>query len=154
MEGSIKPAIASVLPAFLLLCGCVSTGPDGENQAKEFESTGIEIVGLEIHNSLDATVYDVMVLVPATGGFVSCGQVLAHTSCSTTFPHTEYRGYPVKVSWRGRLGETAETKEQHLDLDADLKPGMSAVVRVVLLSEGLAATLLEPTPLATAPQSR
>ena len=145
---------AGVLAALLWLWGCAATGPGDEGEGVEPISSGIEIVGLEIQNSLHTTVYDVMVLVPATGGFVSCGQVLARTSCSTSFPQTEYLGYPVKVSWRGRTGDTIETREQQLDLDAGLQPGMRAIVKVVLLSDGLAATLLEPISGATARRSR
>lgn len=61
-----------------------------------------EIDGIEIRNELTIGITDVEILVPQTGDFVGCGNIVARTSCSTSFPGQQYQGHKVLVTWKER----------------------------------------------------
>jgi hypothetical protein len=108
-------------------------------------STKVKIEGLRIENQTAMWVSAARLLVYATGGFVSCGNIPPGSMCSTGFPETEYAGNPVEVTWSqaGRIHSTGEFEIAIPDsLDAD-KPVM---VKVVITGPGSAGAALIQKP--------
>ena len=101
------------------------------------DHTSLEVAGIRIANDLAIDVTDVRILVPATGDFVSCGNILARTSCSTSFPGRAYRGNPVQVSWKEN-GEPNSTPEFRLEAPSNLGEANSAWIEVVIFLPGQA----------------
>ena len=58
-----------------------------------------EIDGIVIRNELAYPVHDVMIEVPATGGFAGCGMILRRSPCSTSFPAAAYRREALVIRW-------------------------------------------------------
>lgn len=113
------------------------------DQAAKDRVTGpaLQIAGVEIHNALPYSVQDVIILVPVTGDFVSCGQILPDSSCSTSFPARDYREKPLRVSWQEH-GEPQSTAEFKLDAPASAIDGQSAFIRVEVFAAGQAGAKL------------
>lgn len=102
----------------------------------------LQITGVEIYNGLPYSVHDVSILVPLSGDFVSCGQILSDSSCSTTFPARDYRESPVQLSWTEH-GVPHSTKPFTLKAPDNALPGQDAYIRVEVFAAGQAgATLL------------
>lgn len=129
----------------LLFAVACASGPE----ALELPSgPTLQIVGIEIYNALPFTVQDVTILVPLTGDYVSCGQILPDSSCSTTFPVRDYRDTPVQVSWKEQ-GEPHSTAPFKLNAPAGAIEGQQAYIRVEVFSAGQAGAKLilkEDTP--------
>ena len=70
-----RTVLALLVPAVILAASCASTGPKTRQPA----DTGVDIAGIVFHNALNYTVTEVMALVPATGGFAGCGNILPHS---------------------------------------------------------------------------
>jgi hypothetical protein len=102
---------------------------------------GVQIAGIEIHNALSAVVQDVTILVPATGEYVSCGQILPESSCSTTFPLRDYRESAVQVSWKEE-GKPHSTPAFKLEAPATAIDGQRAYIRVEVFASGQAGAKL------------
>lgn len=101
---------------------------------------------MEIHNRLLYPVQDVTILVPATGDYVSCGQIFPATSCSNTFPGRDYRANPVQLSWTEH-GEPHSTRPFTLKAPAGTRAGQPARIRVEIFAAGQAGAdlvLVEP----------
>jgi hypothetical protein len=103
----------------------------------------LNIGGLSIFNRGSAYVSAAQLLVPATGNFVSCGNIAPGAVCSTAFPERTYTGNPVEVTWSqgGRIHTTGPMEV--LPSEEVLEAG-TAEVRIVIVSPGLAAVELLP----------
>lgn len=101
----------------------------------------VQIKGLKIENQTDRPVTAVRLLVTATGGFVSCGNIAPQSSCSTTFPETAYSGNPVEVTW-SQGGQIYSTGQFNLGLPNELAVGVPAMVHVVIAGPGSAGAMI------------
>ncbi len=119
------------------LAGCAVRG----EHAKTSPGPALQITGVEIHNSLVYPVQDVTILVPATGEYVSCGQIFPRTSCSTTFPARDYRENPVQLSWK-EYGQPRSTKPFTLKAPTGAQEGQAAYIRVEVFAAGQAGANL------------
>lgn len=90
-----------------MLAACATDGgtEPGPDLPVADDPVPFTIEGLTIHNGTGGVVRSVTVLVPATGRFVSCGNILPRSQCSTTFPATVHQGHAVRVEWQ-QGGET------------------------------------------------
>lgn len=127
----------ALICGMLLLQSCGSV-PD---QAAQPEVTGIIIDGIRIENGLAYTVTDVMILVPATGGFAGCGNIMPRTACSNSFPDVDYRENAVVISWKEH-GEPQKTDEFVVKAPEDLLLGKPAWVEVTIFAPGQAGAKL------------
>ena len=126
-----------MMTSMLLLIGCASTG------SKVF--TSVQIEGLKIENQTMMWVSAARLMIPATGGFVSCGNIAPGAMCSTGFPEIDYSGNPVEVTWSqgGQIHSTGEFKIIIPDsMDAE-KPAM---VHVIITGPGSAGAALIQQP--------
>jgi hypothetical protein len=109
----------------------------------------LQIAGIEIYNGLSYTVQDVVILVPVSGDYVSCGQILPDSSCSTSFPVRDYRENAVQVSWKEQ-GEPHSMAPFKLEAPTTASEGQQAYIRVEVFAAGQAGAkliLLEGGPL-------
>lgn len=128
----------------LVLSACAARGTGREH----LTGPVLQIAGVEIYNGLPYSVHDVVILVPSSGDYVSCGQILPDTSCSTTFPARDYRENPVQLSWTEH-GVPQSTKPFKLGAPSGAKSGQGAYIRVEVFAAGQAGAkllLLEPVP--------
>lgn len=124
----------------LSLCTCSSEPKHARNTAP-----GIAIEGVKIINQLSTTVTDVQILVPLTGNFVSCGTILRHTSCSTSFPGRQYERSPVQVSWKEQ-GKAHATGNFVIQPPADLDLARPMWIEVVIFAPGEAGAKMVQYP--------
>ena len=117
----------------LLISACVA--PGGQTV------TPLQIEGLKFENQTDRQLSAVRLLVPATGAFVSCGNVAQHSSCSTTFPETSYSGNAVEVTW-SQGGQIYSTGQFNMRRPDDLKENVPAMVYVVIAGPGSAGAMI------------
>ena len=101
----------------------------------------IYIEGVVIRNGLAYTVRDVLIQVPATGGFAGCGNILPRTACSNTFPEIDYKANPVVISWTEH-GVAHETDEFIIEVPKDFAAGDSAWIEVIIFAPGQAGAKL------------
>jgi len=101
----------------------------------------LQITGIEIHNALPYTVHEVTILVPESGDYVSCGQILPDSSCSTTFPVRDYRETAVQLNWKEQ-GEPQSTAPFILKAPASAGEGENAYIRVEVFAKGQAGAEL------------
>ena len=117
----------------LFLSACSTSGSLG--------GSALQIDGMRIENQTNMHISAVRLLVPATGGFVSCGNIAQHSMCSTTFPETTYTGNPIEITW-SQGDQIYSTGRFTLTLPADLKKNIPAMVQVVIAAPGSAGALL------------
>jgi hypothetical protein len=98
-----------------------------------------------IENQTEMFVSAVRLLVPVTGGFVSCGNIPPGSMCSTTFPEAAYTGSPVEITW-SQGGQIHSTGQFALQLPLDLDEDKPAVVRVVISGPGSAGAVIIQRP--------
>jgi len=122
----------------LFLATACATHPAAKQPAA---GPGLQIAGIEIHNALSSIVQDVTILVPASGEFVSCGQILPDSSCSTSFPVRDYRESAVQVSWKEQ-GEPHSMPAFKLEAPATASEGQRAYIRVEVFASGQAGAKL------------
>ena len=124
--------------ACLLLClhGCAGPGQPAYD---------ISIDGLIMENHSQAWVSAARLLVPATGNFVSCGNIAPGGMCSTLFPETRYSGYPVEISW-SQGTQIWSTGELDVKPSVEVVEAGSAQVMVVFAGPGVAGATLIPAP--------
>lgn len=95
--------------AALGLAACaVPTGPGSDRPVAAID-------GMVIRNELPYPVYDVMLEVPATGGYAGCGMILQRSRCATSFPAAAYRREALVIRW-------TEHGEPHVIGDIVLDP--------------------------------
>ena len=104
-------------------------------------ATGLQIRGLVIENQTQMWVSAARLLVPATGRFVSCGNISPEASCSTTFPETDYTGNPVQITW-SQAGQIHSIGEFVLEAPEDIDINRPAMVRVVISAPGSAGAAI------------
>jgi hypothetical protein len=121
----------------LLLISCLAQPRPKESEA----GPELQIAGVEIYNGLPYSVQDVSILVPSSGEFVSCGQILPDSSCATTFPSRDYRENPAQVSWTEH-GVQHSTKPFKLKAPSGAKAGQGAYIRVEVFASGQAGAKL------------
>ena len=105
----------------------------------------IQISGMVMENQTDMYLSAVSLLVPATGGFVSCGTITPGSRCSTTFPEVNYSGNPVEITW-GLAGQMHTTGPFHLQIPTDLDQRKAAEVRVVITGPETAGAIIVQRP--------
>ncbi len=127
-----------ILLACTLLAVACTGGQVGKVRAL---GPALQINGVEIYNALSYSVQDVSILAPETGEFVSCGEILPASSCSTSFPARDYRENPVVVSWKEH-GQAHSTAEFKLDAPVSASDGQSAYIRVEVFEAGQAGATL------------
>ena len=111
------------------------------HQASGPAAQGIDISGLRIENRSFSPVTEVTLLVTQTGEFISCGNIPMRGLCSTTFPLRQYQDNHIEIKWK-QGGTKWSTGEFVVDPPAHIDPFKPAVVRVIITTEGLAATEL------------
>jgi hypothetical protein len=105
------------------------------------EEAGIVIDAIVIRNELAFPVTDVLIEVPATGGFAGCGFILPRSECSTTFEAVDYRGSPIRLSWK-EYGEPHQTDEFVLRPASEANPTKPFRVEVRIYAMGQAGATL------------
>jgi hypothetical protein len=116
------------------LTGCAGL-PGSERSSERPE---VQIGGLVIFNRGQGYVTAARVIVPATGQFVSCGNIGPGARCATGFPERLFTGNPVEVTW-SQGGSIYSTGELGLDLPQDAIASGRAIVRVWIMGPGSAA---------------
>ena len=101
----------------------------------------LQIEGLIMNNQTQMWVSAVRLLVPATGNFVSCGNIPPGSMCFTTFPETAYTGNQVEVTW-SQGGQIHSTGQFVLQLPEQLDKEKPAVVRIVISGPTSAGAVL------------
>jgi hypothetical protein len=136
LQRGIVAVLAGVLSA-ALLGACASLS----EPAPLPDSPAIAIGGLEIRNELPYPITDVMIRVPATGGFAGCGNILPRSQCVNRFENVDYRSDAVSISWSER-GRAHETGEFRIELPEQAVPGAVYRVRVIVFAPGEAGARL------------
>lgn len=134
----------SVFRSYLLfLCGILLLPSCGSVSGKRDlpQVADIVIDGIIIQNGLAYTVTDVMILVPETGAFAGCGNILSRTACSNAFPEVVYRERAVVISWKEH-GEPQKTDEFVVETPVNLLAGKPAWIEVTLFAPGQAGARL------------
>lgn len=140
MKGKARnPILVLILLGFLHACSSAEPTP------AEPESSGINIEGIIIRNQLAYPVTEVMVQVPATGGFAGCGNIVQRTACSTSFPAADYRRNAIVISWREH-GAVQGTDEFIVAVPDGMAPGTSAWLEVIVYAKGQAGARLVTDP--------
>ena len=112
-----------------------------QNGEKQIAGPVLQIAGVEIYNGLAYSIQDVSILVPSSGEYVSCGQVLPDSSCSTTFQVRDYRENPAQVHWTEH-GEPQSTKPFTIKAPENATEGQEAYIRVEVFAPGQAGAKL------------
>lgn len=126
-----------MLTSVLLLVGCASSS--GKS------ITSIHIEGLKIENQTQMWVSAVRLMIPATGGFVSCGNIAPGSMCSTGFPEIAYSGNPVEITW-SQGGQIHSTGEFELIISDSMDADKPAMVQVIITGPGSAGAGLVQQP--------
>ena len=100
-----------------------------------------EIDGIEIRNELAYPVHDVMIEIPASGGYAGCGMILRQSRCATTFPSAAYRREALVVRWTEH-GEPHEIADVVLDPPEGMGRGPRARLEVTIFAPGQAGARL------------
>lgn len=101
----------------------------------------LQIDGMVIENKTTMWVSAARLLVPATGRFVSCGNISPGALCSTTFPETAYTGNPVEITW-SQGGQIYSTGQFVVQLPEPLVEDRPAIVRIVIAGPGSAGAFI------------
>ncbi len=99
------------------------------------------IEGVTIRNELSFSVTDVQLLVPASGNFVGCGNILAQSQCSTTFPERNYQENAVVITWKER-GQSQSTSEFIIKISEKFDLNRTVRLEVVIFNMGQAGAKL------------
>lgn len=121
----------------LVLIGCASTA--GKT------ATYVQIEGLKIENQTQMWVSAARLMIPATGGFVSCGNIAPGSMCSTGFPEIDYSGSPVEVTW-SQAGQIHSTGEFKIIIPDSIDEKKAAMVQVIITGPGSAGAALVQQP--------
>jgi hypothetical protein len=130
-----KLSTAVMCTAFLFAC---ASGPVDRTPT-------VQVSGMVIENQTQMYVSAVRLLVPVTGGFVSCGNIPPGSMCSTTFPEAAYTGSPVEITW-SQGGQIHSTGQFALQLPLDLDKDKPVAVRVVISGPGSAGAVIVQRP--------
>ena len=110
----------------------------------------ITVGGLEIRNDLPYPVTDVMIRIPATGGFAGCGVILPRSGCVNRFENFDYRDHEVSISWSER-GQAHKTAEFRIERPKQINPEAVYRVQVIVFAPGEAGArlVLDPEDVST-----
>lgn len=137
--GGKSTALRSELLALCLsLCLLVACSSARETKP---EPTGIEIDGVIIRNELSIQVTEVQILVPSSGNFVSCGNIMARSRCSTKFPNRDYYANEVLITWKER-GQPQKTGPFVIGIPGHLERSKPALLEVIIFNAGQAGAKL------------
>ncbi|KAA9131259.1 hypothetical protein F3N42_07985 [Marinihelvus fidelis] len=129
-------AILCGLLAAVLLAGCAAQG--------QVEEAGeLYINGLTFENRARSYITAIRLVVPETGGFVSCGNIAPGNTCSTTFPHRVWQGLPIEVTW-SQNGQIWSTGLMNVNPSAEVFEHGEAEVKVIIPAPGSASVTLLP----------
>ena len=104
-----------------------------------------EIDGIEIRNELAYPVHDVMIEIPASGGYAGCGMILRQSRCATTFPSAAYRREALVVRWTEH-GEPHEIADVVLHPPEGTGRAPRARLEVTIFAPGQAGARLVSAP--------
>jgi len=110
-------------------------------QEKKSEPTGIEIDGVIIRNELAFPVTEVQLLVPRSGNFVACGNIMARSQCSTRFPSRDYYANKVIISWK-EYGQPHSTGPFVIKIPDNVDLERPALLEVIIFNIGQAGAKL------------
>lgn len=134
-------AAACLLLILLSACAAPASAPEADSS----ESPVIRIEGIIIRNELRYPVTDVMVEVPATGGFAGCGNIFQRTACSTSFPAADYRRNAIVIRWKEQ-GVPQSMDEFVVAVPDGMTRGTSAWLEVIVFAKGQAGARLITDP--------
>jgi hypothetical protein len=120
-----------------LFVGCVP----GVQDVQPSSSRSVAISGVVIRNELPYPVTDVLIEVPATGGFAGCGNILPSSACSNTFQDRDYRANAMRIRW-SEHGEQHRTDDFVLELPPGVSAGDTFHVEVIVFAPGQAGARL------------
>lgn len=118
--------------------------------APHADPPAITVGGLEIRNDLPYPVTDVMIRIPATGGFAGCGVILPRSGCVNRFENFDYRDHEVSISWSER-GQAHKTAEFRIERAKQINPEAVYRVQVIVFAPGEAGArlVLDPEDVST-----
>ena len=122
--------------ASTVLSGC-ALSPDSSMDA-------VVIDGLTFENRSASPVDGITLVVPATGGFVSCGRIAPGARCASGFPEVSYAGNPVEIRWN-QGGTEWSTGLMTLQVDSEVRARGRGEVRVLVIAPGSAGALVLPS---------
>ena len=125
------------MTSMLLLLACASTTSK--------TAVTVQIEGLKIENQTRMWVSAARLMIPATGGFVSCGNIAPGSMCSTGFPEINYSGNPVEITW-SQSGQIHSTGEFEIIIPSSIDLEKSAMVHVIITGPGAAGAALIQQP--------
>lgn len=121
------------MASVLLLWGCAS--------ASSTAPVAVQIEGLRIENQTMMWVSAARLMVPITGGFVSCGNIAPGAMCSTGFPEIYYSGNPVEITW-SQGGQIHSTGDFKIIIPDSIDVEKPAMVQVIITGPGTAGAAL------------
>lgn len=125
----------------LVLLGACAAKGNAPGPAYGNPSGGVEIGGVRIVNQLKQGVTEARILVLQSGNFVSCGNILPGTVCSTSFPGRAYEGGQLRITWKER-GVAKATPDFVLKTKAFSGLGKALWIEVVIFAPGQAGAKL------------
>ena len=129
------------LPSATLVCALLIGCATGLHEERPSPGQSVVISGVVIRNELPYPVTDVMIEVPATGGFAGCGNILPSSECSNTFQDTDYRFNAMLIRW-SEHGQPHQTDPFNLELPPSASPGDAFNVEVIVFAPGQAGARL------------
>lgn len=130
-------------PAKLLVFALLAALASCAGVPEEAPAGPLYIGGLIFENRSSSFISAIRLEVPATGGFVSCGNVAPGGICSSTFPHREWQGHPFEVTW-SQLGQIWSSGAMTVTPAPSVIEAGEAEVRVVIPSPGATQVVLVP----------
>lgn len=128
----IRTALTAIVLALTACAGPTSVAPQP-----------LQVSGLVFENRSGSWVSAIRLLVPATGGFVSCGNVAPGAVCSTTFPHRAWTGDALEVTW-SQSGEIWSSGSLNITPGEEVIEAGEAEVRVIISAPGSSGVTLLP----------
>ncbi len=119
---------------FVLVQGCASNPAKPDSP----EAALVVVEGIVISNELPFPVTDVMINIPATGGFAGCGNIMQASACRTSFVAVDYRADAMVVSWK-EYGKPHATGSFVVEAPEGMDPEKPVWLRVVIFAMGQAA---------------
>lgn len=107
------------------------------------ELPDVMLSGLVIFNQGQSYISAARVLVPATGQFVSCGNIAPQAPCATGFPERLFSGNDIEITW-SQGGNIFSTGALQLALTEEVIAAGAATVRVIIAGPGSAGAELVP----------
>jgi hypothetical protein len=130
----LLPLVAAVCAVTI---GC-APGPRGDRLSS---AQAVVVSGVVIRNELPYTVTDVMIEIPATGGFAGCGNIPPRSDCSNTFEGRDYRVSAMLIRWTEH-GQPHRTDPFILEVPSNASPGDAFQVEVIVFAPGQAGARL------------